>query len=165
MNSNGQKVPSFLFWLLTHTRSCNQLLTLRRGKRKPLSKLWCGTGDWGEVQRARHGREKQGMSERWWGGWHGQALTGLLQGMARRLLIRTRANEVQWHPTHTNALDYLTHNKLFSVLPIFLFYHKEQNDMIFMIWWKTGSGLDMKTSNRKSRAMWGVCCCLPVRSS
>ena len=87
----------------THTHThMYRLLTLRRGKRKPLSKLWCETGDWGS-SKGMSGREKQREREGETGGvWHGKTLTRLLQGIARRLLIRTPANEVQGHWVYTN---------------------------------------------------------------
>lgn len=90
----------------THTCTRSRYFTLRRGKRKPLSKLWCGTGDWGKfkghvVEETNRGNERE-MGR---GMWHRKTLTRLLQGIARRLLIRTPVNEVQGHSIHKGSQD------------------------------------------------------------
>lgn len=75
-------------------------------KRKEEASIKALMWDWRlrEVQRASQGREKQRERARDEGDDMGR-LTRPLQGIARRLLIRTRANEVQGHPIHTNALN------------------------------------------------------------
>ena len=103
MTYNGPQTHGFAISVLkARTCRCTQHFTLRRGKRKLLSKLWCEAGDWGKFKG--HVRETEGTSERRGGG-EGGHLTRLLQGIARRLLIRTPANEVQGHLMHTNALN------------------------------------------------------------
>lgn len=78
---------------------------LEEPKKEASMKALMRDGRLKEVQRPRQGREKQRMSPRWgWGEssgvWCGEGgggdmgrLTSGLQGIARRLLIRTQANE------------------------------------------------------------------------
>lgn len=51
--------------LKAHTHTCSQHFTLRREKRKPVSKRSCGAGDWGEFKG--HVRETEGICEGWGG--------------------------------------------------------------------------------------------------
>lgn len=62
-------------------RTCtwSQRFTLRGGKRKPLSELWCGTADWGEFK-GRVKEERNRGSKREMGGDMGRLSPGYSRG-------------------------------------------------------------------------------------
>lgn len=84
--------------------------------RGSLSKLWCGTGDWGKckghVEEEGNRGNKPEMGGMTWEGSHQATPVG---GIARRLLIRTQANEVQGHWIYRNALNNLPNSWYFTI--------------------------------------------------
>lgn len=77
-------------------------------KRKEEASIRALMWDWRlrEVQRPCQVREQQREWAGDGGGRHGKTLTRIPQGKARRLIIRTQANEVQGHTIDTNAPNY-----------------------------------------------------------